>query len=774
MSRIDFKAIARSLDVETSVQAWLPDGKRRGHEWIARNPTRADKTPGSFSINLTTGAWSDFSTSDAGGDLVSLYAYLFHGGDQVRAARELAEQRGISLPEARDRAAGVVPIEDGRPKPIIPVPAGETAPDFEHSQWGHASRVWPYYDAAGSLLLYVCRFDPPDTRKQILPLTWCRDPKGSEGWRWVGITGDTKRPLYGLDRLSAQPDADVIICEGEKAADAAQELLAPQAACIAWLGGTSVAGKVDVRALRGRRVTLWPDADSKRDKTTEELQPLRDQPGVKAMLAIAGLLAGVAASVQMVGYTLDQHPDGWDLADALEDGWSTRDVMAYMAPRVGNPYRIAGEVAEQQPPLIDPDPVITPSTVPTSTPEPPPAAAVSVDDALNPFSWPHLTDKGQPLSTVENVEHMLREYGIRCRYNQVAKRQEIDIPGRSYTRDNAGNCTLSEIVSLASRNRLPKGDLPGYLQVIADRHSYSPVREWIESRPWDGTLRVPALCETIQTSGDPELRNRLLHRWMLSAVAAVMEPNGVQAHGVLVLQGAQGVGKTSWMRRLVPRELNATLDGAMVDPANKDTILTALSHWIVELGELDGTFRKADIARLKAFISQGQDKLRAPYARETSEFARRTVFFGSVNEDRYLVDDTGNRRWWTIPVTTVDYQHGLDMQQVWAEILCDYLAGEPWWLQSDEQAMLTATNADHEAVDPLEELLLQRYNWQLPGKGMELTASEVLIDLGYREPNRAQATQASKVLTRLTGQQPRKSGSRRLFRLPPKASTLGN
>src|SRR5690606_39387898 len=149
------------------------------------------------------------------------------------------------------------------------------------------------------------------------------------------------------------------------------------------------------------------------------------------------------------------------------------------------------------------------------------------------------------------------------------------------------------------------------------------------------------------------------------------------AEGVLVFQGPQNLGKTSWLKSLAPRELRLIKDGMMLRPDDKDSVKQVCSFWLVELGELDSTFRRADIAQLKAFITQDTDVLRRPYARRESTYARRTVFFGSVNPREFLHDETGNRRYWTIECESINSRHGLDMQQVWAEVLELWRAGEP-------------------------------------------------------------------------------------------------
>jgi hypothetical protein len=94
-SRIDFEAVSGAAAgvLSALVARWLPDGRRQGQEWVARNPTRADRQPGSFRVNLRTGRWADFATGDRGGDVVSLAAYLF-GLSQIEAARRLAAMVG--------------------------------------------------------------------------------------------------------------------------------------------------------------------------------------------------------------------------------------------------------------------------------------------------------------------------------------------------------------------------------------------------------------------------------------------------------------------------------------------------------------------------------------------------------------------------------------------------------------------------------------------------------------------------------------------------------
>jgi putative DNA primase/helicase len=205
-----------------------------------------------------------------------------------------------------------------------------------------------------------------------------------------------------------------------------------------------------------------------------------------------------------------------------------------------------------------------------------------------------------------------------------------------------------------------------------------------------------------------------------------------------------------------------------MDPNNKDHVITATSHWLVELGELDATFRKADIAALKSFITNSADKLRRPYDRVDSNYRRRTVFFASVNDRKYLVDDTGNRRWWTVPTVAVDYEHDIDVQQLWAEVLTLFQAGERHWLDRAEQAMLQDVNVEHEMLNPIEELIQAKFQWDAP-RSTNMTASDVLLAIGFDKPNPKQAKDAGVALRKLTGGDPKKSNGRSVFVMPPRA-----
>lgn len=382
----------------------------------------------------------------------------------------------------------------------------------------------------------------------------------------------------------------------------------------------------------------------------------------------------------------------------------------------------------------------------------------------------------KPLGTIENVEEACRRLGVTIRYNVISKDTEILIPGESFSIDNQANATLAWLASSCTRFGIPVGSLGDIITYIGDRNPFNPVANWVTSRPWDGQNRLAALLDTIRVENeahDPSaayLKATLITRWLISAIAVAFATNGAATKGVLVLQGEQNLGKTSWFKSLVPNHLGLIQDGLSLRPDDRDSVKQVLSYWMVELGELDATFRKADIAALKSFLSRDRDTIRRAYAKLESTYARRTLFFASVNPRQFLHDPTGNVRYWTLPCVSINHQHGLDMQQVWAEVYETlYLTGESWFLTPDEMQLLNGHNRDYEVLDPITERLQSAYDWDcLPSEWRHMTATDILHEIGYERPSKADVTHCGAMVLSLNGNHFKKSNGRKLVAIPPK------
>jgi putative DNA primase/helicase len=392
------------------------------------------------------------------------------------------------------------------------------------------------------------------------------------------------------------------------------------------------------------------------------------------------------------------------------------------------------------------------------------------------YGWlPNTNDKGKPLATIENLNEVLRRLNVIVRYNVISKEEEILIPTVGFSMDNRQNASLSWLISECAKFKMPVDRVPDFVTYLADQNQYNPVAQWITSSPWDGQDHLSQLIATVKAKNeakDPRvtaMKTAFMTRWLISAVAAAFRPNGVSAHGVLVFQGAQYIGKTKWFKTLVPDTLGVLKDGMLLRPDDRDSVMKCVSNWLVELGEIDATFRKSDVAALKSFLTSDRDVLRRAYARKESAYARRTVFFASVNPKNYLHDETGNRRYWTIECESLDHDHGVDMQQCWAQIYEQlYLPGESWFLTPDELDALNTHNEEFTVIDPIEDLITNSLDWKTSASEWRwMTPTEALMAVGKQNPTKADVTKAGMIIRKLNGNLHNRKGTARLLSIPP-------
>lgn len=403
--------------------------------------------------------------------------------------------------------------------------------------------------------------------------------------------------------------------------------------------------------------------------------------------------------------------------------------------------------------------------------------AIAGFDNFTPF--PEFDGKGNPLPTSVNLAELCRRVGARVRYDVIKKDIEILMPRLVTSVDNAREASYTALYNFLPRVRMPVGGFDGNLVALADANQYNPVATWIQSRAWDGVSRLQEFFDTVTAKNDTKLadgsslKEILMRRWLLSAVAAAYEPGGVVARGVLTFVSKQNLGKTYWAKRLAPPELEVIADGIILNPADKDSVMSVVSKWIVELGEVDATFRKADIAALKGFISKQRDSLRRPYARTESNFARRTVFFASVNDEQFLHDPTGNTRWWTIHAVALNNQHTIDMQQVWAEVHSLYAAGESWHLTRDELDALNNHNRQHEAISPIHDIVDGGFDWETPRSLWRnpMRATEIVMAAGIEKPSKKEVNEAAAYVTAQYGVEKTRIGPTKVgaWMMPPRA-----
>jgi hypothetical protein len=212
---------------------------------------------------------------------------------------------------------------------VAPIRADAPEPPRAHPKWGKPSGSWTYRSASGTALQIIFRFDPAGERKQFLPCTLWRTGAGLS-WRWKGLP--SPRPLYGVERLAARPGAPVIVCEGEKSADAAQ-IIFPDHVAVASAGGSRAAAKTDWGPLAGRRVVIWPD---------------NDEPGADYAREVAAILSGLGCEVAVIDAAVlvaidggargpNFEPIGWDSANAIAE-WLDTEALWSAALGLAKPY----------------------------------------------------------------------------------------------------------------------------------------------------------------------------------------------------------------------------------------------------------------------------------------------------------------------------------------------------------------------------------------------------------------------------------------------------
>ena len=225
---------------------------------------------------------------------------------------------------------------------------------------------------------------------------------------------------------------------------------------------------------------------------------------------------------------------------------------------------------------------------------------------------------------------------------------------------------------------------------VAREITVHPVRDYLGALPWDGVPRIETWACRYLGAEDTAFNRNVGALWLISAVARIFRP-GVKADHMLVLEGPQGARKSTALKILAGEDW---FTDELPDLGSKDAAMHMQGVWIIEIAELDA-IGKAEVSRIKAFLTRTTDRFRPPYGRYTIEVPRQCVFAGTVNPDTYLRDETGNRRFWPVRCGTIDIDAlARDRDQLWAEAVARFRAGAIWWLDTPE--LMAAATAEQE------------------------------------------------------------------------------
>ncbi|MFH0901527.1 MAG: VapE domain-containing protein [Pseudomonadota bacterium] len=249
---------------------------------------------------------------------------------------------------------------------------------------------------------------------------------------------------------------------------------------------------------------------------------------------------------------------------------------------------------------------------------------------------------------------------------------------------------LSSWLHRAWRIRVAPGACHGVASVVARRDPFHPIREYLEGLQWDATIRLDRWLTEYLGAEETEYTRAVGVRWLISAVARVMDP-GCQVDHMLVLEGPQGRRKSTALRTLCGPEWYAE---RISEPTKKDAAEEMAGCWIAEFSEM-ASIRRSDVESVKAFISRRVDRYRPSYGRSVVEQPRQCVLAGSTNENCYLADSTGARRFWPVACGTIEIEAiTRDRDQIWAEARSRYVSGERWWLETEALAAQASGEQD--------------------------------------------------------------------------------
>jgi predicted P-loop ATPase len=286
------------------------------------------------------------------------------------------------------------------------------------------------------------------------------------------------------------------------------------------------------------------------------------------------------------------------------------------------------------------------------------------------------------------------------------------------------------------------------VQAAARYNPFHPVRDYLDSLRWDGTPRLDTWLIDYFHVEDSAYVRAISPRYLISGTARIYAP-GCQVDHLLVLEGPQGKQKSKALQTLARRDEWFT--DRLSELKTKDAAQETAGVWIIEFAEMVALV-SASSSTAKAFITRRRDRIRLPYGKHMSSLLRQCIFAATINPPAtgYFKDETGARRFWPVRCRGMVDLAGLERarDQLWAEAVHRYRAGEPWWLETPElEALATAEQAARYVVDVWEPNVRE---WL--GDRIEVTVSEVLCALGF--PHKTDWTQSlqnrvSKILTRL-------------------------
>lgn len=416
--------------------------------------------------------------------------------------------------------------------------------------------------------------------------------------------------------------------------------------------------------------------------------------------------------------------------------WSERELRHKVEDAEQDATTEFGYLANRLRPVPAPPPDVDPDYVPAPPPgfvddEPEPtaphSAAPRVAAADNWRVMLATASNGQVRKTFDNICRILEHhesYGARLTYDEM--RLTPMLGGRPVTDADVGRVRRE----LEQHFGIQPGeaDVRAAIGTVSDARRYHPVQQYLSGLAWDGEERIARVVPDVLHADNSALNLALVTKWFISAAARGLKP-GCKVDTALVLVGSQGHRKSSFFAALGGEWFADT----HMDITDKDGLLQLHSAWIYEWAEIENVTTSRRASEVKAFASSSHDTFRAPFGRTTAVHPRSTVIVGSTNEGQFLTDPTGSRRFNIVRVQKrVAYELAAEWRdQLWAEAVARYQAGESWWLSDEEDALREVDAAQYQVEDSWEEPIAEWLDAKAPS---QVVTTNAILDKALNIP----------------------------------------
>ena len=261
---------------------------------------------------------------------------------------------------------------------------------------------------------------------------------------------------------------------------------------------------------------------------------------------------------------------------------------------------------------------------------------------------------------------------------------------------------------------------------------FNPFEDYFLNLPTydEKTDYISDLANTITTTKQ-ELWQQCFKKWLVAMVGCVLDDKVIN-HTVIVFSGKQGLGKTTWVEKLVPKQLKEYLFSGTINPNNKDTLVQLAECMLINLDELEN-LNRSEIGSLKEIITKTQIRMRKAYGHNNETMPRRASFAGSVNTAQFLNDSTGSRRFLCFELEGIKYQHNVDINMAFSQALFLFKSGFRYWFDQEEIKNITENNEQYQLHSPEEELLLTWFEpCERDNANVFLNASQIAAKLAEK------------------------------------------